>query len=154
LADQGTLAEAETLAQTTLDARRRKTSDPEGTGRTLLVLGRVLVQLGKLDEAEPHLQEALTIFREHVPMKKDALATQAANWLGAIQVARTNLSEAEGLLLPDSDQFFDSAAQMSPNELRLALGHIVALYQVEGKHEQEALWQEKLDALPQSARSQ
>jgi serine/threonine protein kinase len=145
-ADEGRFAEAEALASAVLAARRRQTSDPEGTGRTLLLLGRALVELGKLDEAEPHLKEALTIFREHVP-NRDALAVQAANWLGAIAVARKAYPEAEALLLPDSDQLFTTAAKMSPNERRVAVGHIVKLYEAWGKPDQAAAWQKKLDQL-------
>ena len=107
------------------------------------------MELGKLDEAEPHLKEALTLFREHVP-NRDALAVQAANWLGAIEVARKDYPEAEALLLPDSDQFFTTAAKMSPNERRVAIGHIVKLYEAWGKPEQTAVWQKKLDQLAKS----
>ncbi len=146
LADEGRFTEAEALASAVLAARRRQTSDPEGTGRTLLVLGCALVELGKLDEAEPHLKEALTLFHEHVP-NRDALAAQASNWLGAIAVARKAYPEAEALLLPDSDQFFTTAAKMSPNERRVAVGHIVKLYEAWEKPEQAAVWQKKLDQL-------
>jgi hypothetical protein len=51
------------------------------------------------------------------------------------------------LLLSDSDQFFSPAAEMSPNELSLAVGHIIALYQALGQPDQVADWQKKLDAL-------
>ena len=66
------------------------------------------------------LDSALTLFREHVP-KKDTLAAQAADWLGAIQVARKAYPEAEALMLSGSDQFF-AAAEMTPNERRVAVG--------------------------------
>jgi tetratricopeptide (TPR) repeat protein len=153
LAEQGKFAEAEALARSTLEARLRQTTDQEGTARTLLILGRALVQQGKLDEAEPRLQEALKIFREHVVVK-DALAAQTANWLGAIQVARKAYPEAETLLLSDSGQFFSPAAEMSPNELSLAVGHIIALYQALGQPDQATNWQKKLDALVLPARNQ
>jgi len=55
--------------------------------------------------------------------------------------------EAEALLLPDSDRFFAPAADMSPNDRRLAVGHILSLYQALGKPEQAAAWQKKLDQL-------
>jgi tetratricopeptide (TPR) repeat protein len=98
LAEEGKLDEAEVLARETLAARRRVTPGHEGIGRTLLVLGRVLVEKGKLDEAEPLLREALALFREQYAMKPE-LAAQAANWLGAIQLARKAYPEAESLLL-------------------------------------------------------
>ena len=49
------------------------------------------------------------------------------------------------LVLPDSEQFFTPTAQMSPNERRLAIGHIVKLYEAWGKPDQAAAWQNKLD---------
>jgi serine/threonine protein kinase/tetratricopeptide (TPR) repeat protein len=148
-AEEGRFAEAETLARTALDIRLRQTSEPQGTGRTLLVLGRVLVEQGKLDEADQRLHQALKIFREH-PARRDALAAQAANWLGVIQVARKAYPEAESLLLSDSEEFFSPAAALSPNEQRIAVGHIVSFYQALGKTEKTAIWQSKLDQLPKN----
>ena len=94
-------------------------------------------------------EKALTIFREHVGRQPD-LAAQAANWLGAIQLARNAYPEAEALMLPGSDRFFAAAAEMSPNERRLAVSHIVNLYQAWGKPEQATTWQKKLDQLAKS----
>jgi serine/threonine protein kinase/tetratricopeptide (TPR) repeat protein len=153
LAEEGCSAEAEGLARSTLEARLRQTSDPEGTGRTLLVLGRALAEQGKLDEAESVLQAALPLLRQYV-RTKDAVAALAANWLGAMQVTRGAYAEAESLMLPDADQLFSPAAQITPNELRLAVAHIAALYQDWGKPEQAAEWQNKLDALAQRTTSQ
>ncbi len=111
----------------------------------------MLVEESKLDEAEPLLQEALTFFRDEEWSKpRPELAAQAANWLGAIQLARKAYPEAEALLLPGSGSFFAPAADMSPNERRLAVGHILNLYQALGKPEQAAVWQKKLDALAKS----
>src|SRR5207248_5349865 len=98
---------------------RRTKADQEGhgTARTELFLGRVLVQEGKLDEAEPYLQAALTFFREEEWSKpKPELAAQAANWLGAIQLARKAYPEAEALLLPDSERLFAHAGDMRSEE--------------------------------------
>jgi tetratricopeptide (TPR) repeat protein len=147
LADEGRLAEAEGLAKSTLAIRRRETSDWSGTGRTLLYLGRILVEQNKLDEAEPHLQEALKMFHGHGPMKPE-LASQAANWLGAIEVARTNYTNADTLLLEGCDQFFLPSAEMSPNERRLAVGNIVRLYESWPRPDKVAIWRKKLEALP------
>ena len=146
LADKGQLDKAETLAQSTLDFKRL-TPDKLGTCRTLLILGRVLVQEGKLDRAEPLLQEALLYFREHPVGRKEALAAQTANWLGAIHLERKAYAEAEALLLPDSTEFFTPTAQMSSTEVRLTVGHIVSLYEALGNPEQAAALKKRLDAL-------
>ena len=78
---------------------------------------------------------------------KPELFPQAANWLGAIEVARKNYPKAETLLLSGADQFFLPSAEMSPHERRLAVGHIVQLYQAWEKPEKVASWQKKLDDL-------
>jgi len=94
-------------------------------------------------------EKALTIFRGHVGRQSD-LAAQVANWLGAIQLARKAYPQAEALLLPDSGSFFAPAADMSPHERRLAVGHILNPYQALGKPEQATVWQKKLDQLAKS----
>jgi serine/threonine protein kinase len=138
--------EAEVLTKTALAARRHQASDLRGTAYTLLYLGRLLVEEGKLVEAEPHLQEALTIFRERLPGKPE-LAAQAANWLGVIQTQRRNYTDAESLLLSGAEQLFTPAAEMSPNERRLAVGHIISLYQAWEKPDQAGVWQKKFETL-------
>jgi tetratricopeptide (TPR) repeat protein/tRNA A-37 threonylcarbamoyl transferase component Bud32 len=146
LAEEGCFDEAEALARQTLEERLRQTIDPEGNGRTMLILGRALAQQGKIDEAEPLLQAALPLLRDYIHTR-DAGAVLAANWLGAIQVARGAYPEAERLLLVDSDRLFDSANQLSPTEVRLAVGNIIALYNACGKPEQAAEWRKKLEVL-------
>jgi hypothetical protein len=82
------------------------------------------------------------------------MAAQAANWLGAIYVARRDYTNAEALMLPGSDQFTAPAAEMSANERRLAIGHMVNLYHALGKRDEEAAWQKKLDSLTPTATTQ
>jgi hypothetical protein len=98
------------------------------------------------------LQAALKIFREHLATKPD-LAAQAANWLGTILVARKDYTSAETLLLSGADLILSRAAEMSPNERRAAVGHIVSLYEAWGKPEKAAVWQKKLDSLGPIARN-
>jgi tetratricopeptide (TPR) repeat protein len=149
LAEEGRLPEAEALAEEILALRRSQTSDVRGNAYTLLYLGRFQVQRGELAQAEPHLQDALKIFREHLATKPD-LAAQAANWLGAILVARKDYTNAEKLLLSGADQILGRAAEMSPNERRLALSNIFTLYQAWGRPDQAAVWQKKLDQLAET----
>ncbi len=156
LAELGRLEEAESLCKETLNARRRGKTDQEayGTARTLLYLGRVLVERGKLEEAEPLLQQALAFFRRDAASRtRPELAAQAANWLGAIQLARKNYAQAETLLLSDADPLFAPAAEMSPNERRLAVSTIVAFFQATGAPAQTVVWRKKLETLVPAARN-
>ena len=153
LAEVGRLDEAEALGKETLAALRRTKADQEGhgTARTQLYLARVLVEKGKTDEAEPLLQEALTFFREDASSKsRPELAAQAENWLGVIQLGRKAYPQAEALMLAGSDRFFAPAVEMSPNERRLAVGHIVHLYESWGKPAKAAEWQNRLNSLAQA----
>jgi tetratricopeptide (TPR) repeat protein len=150
-AEVGQLDEAELVCKQALAVQRRTKANQDGQGaaRTQLYLGRILVEKGKLDEAEPNVQDALNFFRSDAAYKpKPELAAQAANWLGIILVARKAYPEAKALMLPVPNLFFAVNAEMSPNERRLAVGHIVALYQACGESDQAALWQKKLETLP------
>ena len=146
LAEAGHFPEAEALAAATLAIRRSQASDLRGTAYTLLYLGRVLVEQNKLDKAEPHLREALTIFQEQLPGKPE-LAAQAENWLGAILVQRQDYSNAETRLRPGADQFLTSNNEMSLKERRIGIGHVVKLYDDWGKPAPAAEWRRKLDGL-------
>jgi tetratricopeptide (TPR) repeat protein len=152
-AEEGCFAEAEALARQTLEERFRQTMDPEGNGRTMLILGRALAQQGKLDEAEHWLQAALPLLLKYI-RNTDASAALAANWLGAIRVAHGAYPEAEALLRPDSDRLFEPGNQLSPNEVRLAVGNIIALYEAWGKPEQAAKWRKRLEACAPAAGNQ
>jgi tetratricopeptide (TPR) repeat protein len=146
-AEEGRLDEAEALCKEIMETRTRSRASEEryGTARTQLTLGRVLVEKGKLEEAQPVLQEALKFFREDPVCKpRPYLAAQAANWLGAIALARKAYPQAERLLLPDSGQLFTPIADLSPNERRLAVGYIVQLFQALDKPDQVAEWKQKL----------
>jgi eukaryotic-like serine/threonine-protein kinase len=152
LADEGRLEEAEMQLKETLNAQlTNPNQERHGTARTQLYLGRVLVEKGKPDEAEALLKAALTFFRADASSEsRPELAAQAANWLGAIQLGRKNFSEAETLLLSGSERLFASAAEVSPNERRLAVGHIVKLYEAWNQPEKAAAWQKKLDGVAEN----
>ncbi|HZJ14559.1 MAG TPA: serine/threonine-protein kinase, partial [Chthoniobacteraceae bacterium] len=150
LAGLGRFPEAEKLATETLAIHRRIASTHEGTARTLFILGRVKVEKGDLDEAGRLLSEALDLFREHSPSRREQIAL-AANWLGAIKVAREAYSDAEKLLLTETEQFFAPAVQMSNGERRAAVGHIVQLYESWKNPQKAATWKRRLDDIPDRA---
>ena len=112
----------------------------------MLILAQVLVRKGNLDEAEPLLQEALTVFRDRYAMKPE-LTAQTENWLGAVKVARRAYSEAEGLMLPNAGLLFATTAAMSASEQSAAAAHLRDLYHAFGKTEQVVMWQAKIDGL-------
>jgi hypothetical protein len=56
-------------------------------------------------------------------------------------------------MLSGAEQFSASTAELTPNERRLGLSHIVNLYEAWRKPEQMAHWQKKLDALTPAGRS-
>ena len=88
------------------------------------------------------------MFRQDAASKPTPeLAAQAENWLGVIQLARKAYPEAEALMLPGADQLFAAKAEMSPNERRVAVGHIVKLYEAWDRPKEAAAWQRKLDGL-------
>jgi eukaryotic-like serine/threonine-protein kinase len=150
LAEEGRLSEAEDLARKTLAARQQVL--PAGSGSTaasMLLLGRILVerdQADRLDEAESLLQQAHTIFIEHLATKPE-LAAMTENWLGAIRLAQIDYTGAERLLLQNADRLFVPTGELSPNERRLAVAHLVELYRAWDKPAETAKWQGKLDEL-------
>jgi tetratricopeptide (TPR) repeat protein len=147
MVEEGRLDEAETLARQTLEGRLRGPPGHEGLGRIQLYLGRVLVAKKEYAEAEGLLQKARTLFSEHYAMKPE-LAAQAANWLGEIQTIHQAYAQAETLLLPSMEPILSPKAEMSPAERRVALGHIVNLYEAWGKPQQAAEWRGKFEAVP------
>ncbi len=149
LAEMGRLDEAEDLARQTLEVRQRKMPRHEGTGRTMLILGRVLVEKNKLDEAEPLLRAALNLFQTDYARKPE-LRAMAANWLGAIHVARHAYQEAESLLIPNIEPLMSRVGGISLGEQRTAVTHIVNLYQSWDKTEKAITWQKKLDDIGKS----
>jgi tetratricopeptide (TPR) repeat protein len=143
LAGEKRWAEAEELARNTLKIRREVTPGQEGTGRTMLYLGRILVETKSLDDAESLLSEALSLFKERYP-KKTALAAEAQNWLGTVQLRRGNLAAAEPLLIASGEPLL-IARGISEAERRDLIGHLVELYEVSGKTAARDEWSKRLE---------
>jgi len=150
LAEEGRLVEAEELARKTLTARQQTLpANSASTAVSMLLLGRILLEQVPSDprgEAEALLQQARTIFIERLATMPE-LAAAAENWLGAARLARHDYAGAEGLMLQNVERVFVPTGELSPNERRLAVGHLVELYRAWGKPEEYAKWERKLDDL-------
>jgi serine/threonine protein kinase/tetratricopeptide (TPR) repeat protein len=150
LAEEGRLPEAEQLARESLAVRQQVLPSNSGpTAVSMLLLGRILVERGQpeaVGEAETLLQNARTIFIEHLAAKRE-LAAAAENWLGAIRLAQRDYPGAESFLLQNAERLFVASGELSPIERRLAVGHLVALYKAWDKPLETAKWQRKLGEL-------
>ena len=145
--ETGQLEQAEKLAAETLQARRRAfPSTHESVGRTMFLLGRIYVRRESLDQAEPLLSEARNLFRNFYPTKPE-LAAQAENWLGAIHLLRGAYTQAEALLLPEAELLLARSVEMSPQEKRDAIAHVVKLHAAMGRTDKAAVWQTRFDEI-------
>jgi len=145
LAGQERWAEAEPIARDVMLKRQARLGTNEfNTSISTLVLGRILIKLGKMDEAQPQLERARGYFRANSD-KYAELAAEAENWLGAIQLARNNLPEAEGLMLPGADHYLTRSKYLSALEQGDSIKHLVHLYAALNKPEQAANWRRRLD---------
>jgi tetratricopeptide (TPR) repeat protein len=144
LAEARRWSEAEDLAEKTLVGRRRVLGAGDGrTAYSEVVLARLLIQRGQLERAEPLLVDARTIFRGEDFAEQPRLAAAAENWLGALYLARKDYTRAAEQLLPLAEQFLHLTIQMSPEERRICIGHIISLYQATEKPEKVLEWQAK-----------
>jgi tetratricopeptide (TPR) repeat protein len=150
LSERGDFEKAETLARQTLEARLVVTPDHEGTGRIMLYLGILLVKKGSLDEAELQLVRTLEFLQAPKFASHPFLSPWTSNWLGAIHLARKNYAQAEKLLVPSIERIL-ATHEISYGEKRLAIDHLVELYQALGKPDEMARWKKSADSLPKPA---
>ena len=146
LDEEGHPDQAEARARAILPAHLRDMPTHEGTARLLLYLGRVLVEQERQEEARPYLEQALSIFHEHYPMKPE-LGAQAASWLAAIELAKGNYAQAEKLLMPGSELFLGPVVELTLKERRALVNHAIMLEQNSHQAEKALAWQKKLDDL-------
>jgi hypothetical protein len=145
LAEQGQLEKAEPLARDTMVQRHATLpTNHVNTAISTLILGRILVKLGRPDEAQPLLESARSCFRKN-PVSLAELAAECEIWLGAIQLAQGNTSAAEGLMLPGANYYLGSSALLSKKEQCDSIKHLVQLFTALNKPEQAANWQRRLD---------
>jgi tetratricopeptide (TPR) repeat protein len=132
--------EAESLANDNLDGRREVLQvGNEDIGRSLMVLGEILAEQKKFDQARPRLEEAATLFHQNYGNRKDRIA-EAEDWLGVCLVADGRFKKAEVLLLR-SYELLQADPGVPKRYKEAARRHIVQLYQAWGKPDEAAAWQ-------------
>jgi serine/threonine protein kinase len=145
LAAQGRFEDAEPLARDTLGGRQISLgTNHSNTAISALILGRILVQLGKPEAAQPVLETARSCFRENFASFAE-LAAESEIWLGAIQLARGNTSAAEGLMLPGADRYLVASALLSNQEQCESIKHLIQLFTALHKPDQAANWRRRLE---------
>jgi tetratricopeptide (TPR) repeat protein/tRNA A-37 threonylcarbamoyl transferase component Bud32 len=133
------LPQAEELATKVLTWRRKLLpAGNEDIGRTLAVLGQILVKRDRHAEAERLLREAAGIFRQDHAHLDDLLA-DAEHWLGVCLAARGQFPEAEALLLASYKTLAACPGVPAPQKTE-ALDHIVKLYDTWKKPDQARDW--------------
>jgi predicted Zn-dependent protease len=147
------LEKAEPLARDTM-IKRQSALPPNhvNTAISTLVLGRILVKLGKPDEAQPILESARSCFRQK--SERAELAAESEIWLGAIELARGNTAAAEGLMLPGANYYLASSALLSKKEQCDSIKHLIRLFTTLNKPDQAANWQRRLDESDKPANSE
>ncbi len=150
IGDQGRVDEAAILAREAVDAQQRaKNPNHWNTGNMLLTLGRLLVEQSQLDKAQTCLQSARDLFQEsHFTHKVEKIIV-IDNLLGAIQLGKTNYSQAAGLIEPLAERFItpDAVVAISPNERRMAVRHIVKLFEALDNADKARSWRLRLDEI-------
>src|SRR6202008_3602216 len=106
---------------------KKKDENKSELASTLRLIGRTLLELKRVDEAEPYLIEALQLKRE---AKETAQQGAILNTLGELKIQQRRYTEAESFL----NQAEQAIAQAkSLDELRQNLALKVALYSATGE---------------------
>jgi tetratricopeptide (TPR) repeat protein len=137
---------AESAARDALALFRRAPSD-RSVVTALVALGHALIAEGRLDEAVPHLREALTIFDSEVPIRFQWMKGEVRSTLGSAFAAQGQpAAEAEQLLLAGYEGLRGTPSTPPPR-LRLAVERLVSFYVANGRAEEAASWRGRLEEL-------
>lgn len=111
----------------------RRNSNPKyiSYGTALTVQGLILNKLGRSDEAEKALREAVKLRGENLP-EKHFMTALSKGALGEFLTAQKRFAEAEPLLLGSYESLKNSQSADSPR-IRTATGRLVTLYSDWGK---------------------
>lgn len=151
LLGQGDFLAAEALYRDVSRIFRREYGDRPITGVPLLGLGKCLRRLGRNDEAERFLRDALATLGKDTRRSEVWRLCEAHVELGLCLIANRQFEQAEPVLVKswELSQQIERADKKS-NAPQLAL---VELYKAWGKSESAAKWQERLGASENAASS-
>jgi serine/threonine protein kinase len=133
---QGRYAEAEKAAQESIEIFKRALASPEDSTlftNPVLEMGMILDKIGRLQEAESYLRQALDIRTRLLPKGNLGIA-KAEGALGECLTARKRYAEAEPLLLDSYDGLRSSHGEKDPRMIE-ALDRLVKLYEQIGNTE-------------------
>ncbi len=141
--DVGRLDDAITRGQEVL-GRRRKNYPPGNyqIGAVLSDLGRARALQGKYEDAERDLGEAHGIIR-NAPQRQAFWVHWAQCWHGASLTGLKRYADAEPLLL-EAEEGLRTARGTPTRFQRVAVEHLIALYDKWGRPAQAGEWQKKL----------
>lgn len=155
--EQGQVAKADTLCDLGLQAMRRK---PDAN---LVVLPRVITQLGAVRLAEEEYSEAEALLRESSRLAEKRWPDAAYRYyvmslLGASLAGQKNYADAEPLLLQSCQGLQQRQASLppylnAPRRITESLERLVQLYDAWGKPAQAAEWKQKLATFQQAAQA-
>lgn len=140
-AGKGANDEAESLYGELLSAQRLMRSPLGEVASTLASLGKLLVDSGKPDRAEPHLREALELRIRLLPRGH----WQIANVQSLLGAALTELGRFENArpLLLDGYAVLENAAAATPDQKKEAIARIVRMYEKTSQPLKAAEWRAK-----------
>jgi tetratricopeptide (TPR) repeat protein len=128
--------------------RFRKVPTDRAVVTALVALSHALVAEKRLDEAAPHLREALSTFAGPVPVpiRFAWMQGEAESTLGSVLAAQGQAAEAEKLLLAGYESL--KAQRATPTaRMRIAIERLVSFYDASGKSADAATWRKRLQEL-------
>lgn len=139
----GDARRAESAAREALALFRQAPSD-RSVVTALVALSHALIAQRRLDEAVPHLREALTIFDGQVPIRFQWMKGEVQSSLGSALASQGQPAEAEKLLLAGYESLREARATPPPR-LRLAIERLVSFFVATGRPENAASWRRRLE---------
>jgi serine/threonine-protein kinase len=132
---QGNYSEAEKAAQESIEVFKRALATPQDStlfANPILEMGLILNKIGRLQEAETYLRQALDIRTRLLP-KGNLGINKVEGALGACLTAERRYAEAEPLLLDSYNTLKSSQVKKDPRTIE-ALERLVKLYEASGNN--------------------